>query len=272
MSTFIDMHSRGMRSRDPRYRKIPTMNEASSRRSIAAAVLIAALAAPALAEDPAAPAKKWKDDAEVSFVNTNGNSRTQTTSAKDSFSYDFDALTRLEAMGGGLGSKSQGVVTAEQYNASEKLQRKYDDRDYVFEKYSWSRDRFAKVAHRHEISTGVGRELWKTPKDLLIGEAAPGYLNEQRIGSKRVSNATSRVYSKYSHDFTATSKFSQDVEYLQSLADKRDSRLNTETALTTALSAHFSTKTSFIWKRSNRPPAGTAKDDEIAAFSLIASF
>lgn len=246
------------------------MNRNSSLRSLTAAVLLAA--APAFAADAAAPAKKWADSAEVSFVNTNGNSRTQTTSAKDAFSYDFDALTRLELEGGGLGSKSNGAVTAEQYHAGEKSQRKYDDHDYVFEKYLWTRDRFANVAHRHEFSVGLGRELWKTPKDLLTGEVAPGYLNEERIGSKRVSNATSRVYSKYVHDFTATSKFSQDVEYLQSLADKRDSRLGTETALTTALSARFSTKTSFTWKRSTRPPAGTAKDDEIASFSLIANF
>jgi len=239
-------------------------------RLIAAALLLAA--ASAFAEDAAAPARKWKDSAEVSFVNTNGNSRTQTTSAKDAFSYDFDALTRLELEGGGLGSKSNGAVTAEQYHAGEKSQRKYDDHDYVFEKYQWTRDRFANIAHRHEFSVGLGRELWKTPKDLLTGEAAPGYLNEERIGSRRVSNATGRLYSKYVHDFTATSKFSQDVEYLQSLADKRDSRINTETALTTALSARFSTKTSFLWKRSTRPPAGTAKDDEIASFSLIANF
>ncbi|MFI5347278.1 MAG: YdiY family protein [Elusimicrobiota bacterium] len=227
-------------------------------------------AAPALAED--APARKWKDAAEASFVNTNGNSRTQTTSAKDSYSYDFDARTRLELEGGGLGSKSQGQVTAEQYYAGEKSQTKYDEHDYVFEKYRWDKNRFAGIANRQEFSLGLGRELWKNAANLLTGELAPGYLNEERIGDKRRSNATARVYSKYLHDFTPTSKFSQDVEYLQSLADKRDSRINTETALTTALSAHFSVKTSFLWKRSNQPPAGTRKDDEITAFALIANF
>ncbi len=236
-----------------------------------AAVCLAA-AAPAFAADAAPAPKKWTDSAEVSFVNTNGNSRTQTTAGKDSFSYDFDALTRLEIGGGGLGSKSDGQVTAEQYHAGEKVSRKWDERDYLFEKYRWSRDRFAKVAHRHEFSLGVGRELWRTPKDLLTAEAAPGYLNEERIGSRRVSVATGRAYAKYAHDFTATSRFTQDAELLQSLADKRDSRITTETALTTALSAHFSVKTSFLWKRSNLPPPGTSKDDETAAFALIANF
>lgn len=235
--------------------------------------LLAALLALASASASAQTApRKWKDSAEASFVNTNGNSRTQTTSAKDSFSYDFDSRTRLELEGGGLGSRSQGQVTAEQYYAGEKGQTKYDENDYVFEKYRWDKNRFAGIANRQEFSLGVGRELWKTPSNLLTGELAPGYLNEERIGDKRRSNATARAYSKYVHDFTPTSKFSQDLEYLQSLADKRDSRINTETALTTSLSAHFSVKTSFQWKRSNQPPTGTRKDDEITSFALIANF
>jgi putative salt-induced outer membrane protein YdiY len=243
-------------------------------KNLARAVVVSVIAAaPAFAADAAAaPKKKWADSAELSFVNTNGNSRTQTTSGKDLFSYDFDALTRLELDGRGLGSKSDGTVTAEQYSASEKGQRKVDDRDYAFERYQWTRDRFAGVAHRQEFSVGLGRELWRTPKDLLTLELAPGYLNEQRFVGKRVSAATARVYSKYTHDFSPSAKFSQDAEYLQSLDDKRDSRLSTETALTTALSVHFSVKTSFVWKRSNLPPPGTRKDDEIAAFSLIASY
>jgi putative salt-induced outer membrane protein YdiY len=225
------------------------------------------------AADPApASARKWKDAAEASFVNTNGNSRTQTTSAKDFFSYDFNARTRLEIEGGGLGARSQGQVTAEQYYAGEKTQTKYDEHDYVFEKYRWDKNRFAGVASRQEFSVGVGRELWKNASNLLIGELAPGYLNEERINDKRRSNATVRAYSKYEHAFAPTSKFSQDVEYLQSLADKRDSRINTETALTSTLTSRFSVKTSFVWKRSNQPPAGTRKDDEITSFALIANF
>lgn len=235
---------------------------------------LAALFIPGLvrADDAAAPAKKWKDSAEISYVNTNGNSKTSTTAGKDNFSYDFDAFTRLELEGGGLGSRSQNQITAEQYYAGEKGQRKYDDRDYGFEKYRWDKNRFAGVLNRQEVSLGLGRELWKTKADLLTGEAAPGYLNEERAAAKRRSVGTSRLYSKYTHDFTATSKFSQDVEYLQSLADKRDSRINTATELTTALSAHFSVKTSFLWKRSTQPPPGVAKDDEITSFALIANF
>lgn len=232
------------------------------------AVLLTAVSASA--EDSSA--KKWKDSAEVSIVSTNGNSKTQTTSAKNNFSYQFDAPTSLDVEGGGLGAKSEGKVTAEQYFASEKVIRKVDDRNYVFEKYRWDRNRFAGVAHRHDFSAGVGRELWKTPEDLLIGEASPGYMNEERFNEKRKSYASVRGYAKYTHDFTASTKFGQDLEWIQSLKDKRDGRINTETSLTAALSTAFSVKNSFIWRHDSRPPTGTRKDDTILAVALLASF
>jgi putative salt-induced outer membrane protein YdiY len=242
-------------------------------RLLAALAFAAVVAVSARADDAApAPVKKWKDAAEASFISTNGNSKTSSTAGKDNFSYDFTNRDRLELDGGGLGARSQNQVTAEQYYAGEKLQRRFDDADYVFEKYRWDKNRFAGIVSRQEFSVGVGRQLWKTKTDLLTFELAPGYLNEVRTGAKRLSIATSRAASKYTHDFTPTSKFGQGVEYIQSLADGRDAFINTETDLTTALSSHFSVKISYGWHRSTRPPPGFSKDDEITSFALIANF
>ncbi|MBI3566151.1 MAG: DUF481 domain-containing protein [Elusimicrobia bacterium] len=237
---------------------------------LALAALLAALVVPSRAED--APAKKWKDAAEVSFVNANGNSKATTTSAKNLFSYAWDALTAFELEAGGLGSRSEGRVTAEQYYASERLQRKVDDRDYGFERYRWDKNRFAGLAHRHDVSLGVGRELWKTPQDLLTAEGGPGYVVEERLNDKRRSYGSARLYSKYGHEFSATAKFTQDAEYVQSLKDKRDNRLATETALNTQLTTTFSLKTSFVWKHVSQPPPNAVKDDTITAVALIANF
>lgn len=218
------------------------------------------------------PARAWKDSAELSFVNANGNVKTQTTSAKNAFTYDFNAETKLEIEGGGLGARNEGRVTAEQYYGLQKVTRMVSERNYAFEKYRWDRNLFAGVRHRHDFSVGAGRELWKTPKDLLIGEAAPGYLNEERINEPRKSFMSVRAYAKYTRDLSATAKFSQDAEYIQSLKDKRDKRLNTETALTAAISTMFSVKNSFVWRHDSRPPTGKRKDDTIFSVALIANF
>lgn len=236
----------------------------------AAILAVLTLALSASAAD--APAKKWKDAAEVSIVTTNGNSKTQTTSAKNVFGYQFNALTSLGVEAGALGARAEGKITAEQYFALEKTIHKVDDRNYIFERYRWDRNRFIDLAHRHDLSAGVGRELWKTAADLLVAEAAPGYINEEHFRDRRKSFASARAYSKYTHDFTPTTRFSQDLEYIQSLKDKRDKRVNTETALTAAFNSVFSVKNSFIWRHDSRPPTGARKDDTILAVAMIAAF
>lgn len=235
-------------------------------------LIAAALLLPAASAASAAETKPWKNAVELSFVNTNGNSKTQTTSAKNAFSYEFSKETKGEVEAGGLGARSEGRVTAEQYFAEEKVSHKVSDRNYIFERYRWDRNIFAGVLHRHDLSLGVGRELWKTPKDLLIGELAPGYLNEERLNDRRKSFASARAYAKYTRELSATAKFSQDAEYILSLKDARDARLNTETALTAALSTFLSVKNSFVWRHDGRPPSGKRKDDTILSVALIASF
>lgn len=221
---------------------------------------------------PHAAAKDWKDSAEFSVISANGNTKTQTISGKNTFTYDFTDKTNAAVEAGGHGARNEGKVVAEQYFASEKVIHKFTDLDYVFERYRWDRDFFAGFKHRHSFSAGVGRELWKTDKDLLIGEAAPGYFNEERIGDNTRTFASARFYAKYTRELSETAKFTQDAEYTQSLQNSDDSWINTETALTAAINSVFSVKNSFLWKHVSRPAPGKRKDDTVVSVALIASF
>jgi putative salt-induced outer membrane protein len=238
------------------------------RYTYAAALLLAALALSA----SHASAKDWKDSAELSIISANGNTKTQTISGKNSFTYDFSDKTKLEVEAGGHGARNEGKVVAEQYFAGEKVSHKISDLNYLFERYRWDRDVFAGFKHRHSFAAGIGRELWKTDKDLLVGEAAPGYVNEERVGDNTRSFASARLYAKYTREFSETSKFSQDAEYTQSLQNSDDSWINTETALIAAFNTTFSVKNSFVWKHVSRPSPGKRKDDTVIAVALIASF
>lgn len=238
-------------------------------KTLLAAVLLALASA---SRASAADAKPWKNSVELSFVSANGNSKTQTASAKDALTYDFDERTRGALEAGGLGARSEGRVTAEQYFAEEKVTRKITDRNYLFERYRWERNVFAGILHHHDASIGAGRELWKTDDDLLIGEAAPGYLNEERLNERRKDFASARAYAKYTRKLSETANFSQDAEYTLSLKDARDARINTETALTAALTTSLSVKNSFVWRHDGRPPSGKRKDDTVLSVALIASF
>ena len=235
-------------------------------------ILLALAGAAILAASEPAAARSWKDAAELSFVSANGNSRASTFSGKNAFAAGLTPRTTAELDGSALGSRSDGRVTAERYEASGKLTWKATDRDYLFGQYRWARDRFAGVLHRHDLSVGAGRELLKTAKDLWTAEGGPGYLNEERIGERRKKFFSSRLYSKYVRAIKAGSEFSQDAEWIQSLADKRDSRWKTETSLLAPLSQRLSIKNAFTWRHDSRPPIGRVKDDTTVSLSILASF
>src|SRR5262249_10630747 len=124
-----------------------------------------------------------------------------------------------ELIGGGLGSKSQGQVTAEKYFASEKLSYKIDDRNYAYEKSAWDKDRFAGILNRYDNSVGLGREFIKTKTNNLLAEVGGGYVNEQRKNTGVNDFASGRFYTKYVRTLSPTSNFSQDAEYLHNFKD-----------------------------------------------------
>lgn len=230
------------------------------------------VAAPAgLRAEDAAPAKRWKNSTELSVVSTNGNSKTTTTSGKNTFGYNWDK-TSLELIGGGLGSKSKGETTAEKYFASEKVARKITEKNYVFEKFAWDKDRFSGIRNRYDSGVGLGRHLIESAKNDLVAELGGGYVVEERVNARTNSFTSGRAYSKYVHTISDTSKFSQDAEYLHNFDDPDDFRVNTETALIAALSAHFSLKVSYTWKYVGVPPVGFGHSDTTTSVALIANY
>jgi len=206
------------------------------------------------------PKKPWKNSTEVSAVSANGNSRATTTAAKEDFSYEWSHVL-LNLTGSALGASDRTGTTAEEYTAGEKVNYKLTLRDYLYERFKWDTNRFAGIRHQYDSSAGVGRKLLVFANDNLDGELGGGYLNEQRIAAPRNDFASGRAYLKYIHLFSPTSTFSQDVEYLHNFKSSNGFRINTETALTAALSAHLSLKTAFNWNRINEPAPGAVKDD-----------
>ena len=233
----------------------------------AAAPESASAAAP---QEPTAP-KKWKETAEISYVQTTGNSVTSSISGKNLFNYDWEKAA-LELAGGGLRTRSQHVAIAEQFNASEKVSWKLTGRNYAFEKIAWDRNRFAGVRSRYDYALGVGRELMDRPNDKFSMEAGGGYIFEDRMHSDNQTFGTYRGYAKYIRILSPTANASQDFEYLGNLEHPKGYRTNAETALVTSISTHFSLKASYVWHYSNSPAEGFKKPDTITAVTLIVNY
>ncbi|MFH1618553.1 MAG: DUF481 domain-containing protein [bacterium] len=218
-----------------------------------------------------ASSRTWKNTAEFSLVSANGNSKTATTAAKDTFVYFWRQIT-FRVIVAGLGTESSGKMTAEQYNASEKVLHNFGGKNYICEKVLWERDRFAGFWNRYELTVALGREVISLQKDKLIVEFGSSYIDEERISDPHKDFASSRIYWEFTHKVSATSQFSQDFKYLTNFREFKDYRIYAETALTAAISTRFSLKTSFLWKRTNRPPRGFLKDDTTTMASIVMKF
>ncbi len=234
------------------------------------AAVLAFFISSAIAQEAPAP-KKWKDAAELSSVQTSGNSKTSTIAAKNLFNYDWTKAA-LELGAGGLGTKSGTSVTAEQYNAAEKVSWKLSDKNYAFEKTVWDKNRFAGIKDRYDMALGLGRHLLDTANDKLAVEAGGGYIFEDRLGSENQSFGTYRGYAKYIRTLSATANVSQDLDYQGNLKDSKGYRMNAETALISSISTHFSLKGSYVWKYLNAPPPGFKKTDTILSMAVIVNY
>lgn len=217
------------------------------------------------------PKKAWKSVTEGSYVSANGNSNSTTYSAKETFNYDWKKAA-LELIGSTLGSESKGEKTAEQYLTSEKFSYKFTERNYAFEKAVWNKDRFAGIQSRTDTSLGLGRDILRNKTDLLAMELGGGYVSEERTVGKQNDFASGRAYAKYAHTFTPTATFTQDAEYIHNFDDPNDFRVNTETALISALSTHLSLKVGYKWAYVGQPPAGFGRSDTTTSISLLANY
>jgi putative salt-induced outer membrane protein len=226
------------------------------------------------AEDaPPKPEKPWKDSGEISVVSTNGNSKNTTTSVKNTFTYKWSKAA-LEFIAGGLGAQTNGSVTAEQYNASEKVTFPIggSDKNYLFEKLAWDSNRFAGYYHHYDAMAGYGRQLLDLAKDKLVGELGGGYVNEERVAAPRDEFGSGRVYTKYTRILSETSQFTQDAEYLHNFEDSKNYRLNTETAITASITTQLALKAYYKWKRVGKPPVGIARDDTTTGVALVINY
>ncbi len=217
------------------------------------------------------PEKNWKNETQLSFLSTRGNSQSRTLGAGEKFNWAKDKRG-FDLWADALNVESDNKRTSEKYDAGEKLERKLTDRNYVFQRGLWESNRFAGFSHRYDVSLGLGRDILKSSKNELAIELGGGYINEQLIGAPRNDFASGRAYAKYQFLFSPTSSFSQDGEYLHNFDTPNGYRVNTESALKAGLSTHLALKVSYTWKHVHEPPAGFKRDDNTTLLSLLVNY
>lgn len=245
----------------------------SRKRFATISFLMACLAvSPARAEENA-PIKNWSDEAELSYVETSGNSAVKTLSAKNLLKYKFtDRLSgswKLAVLRG----ESAGVLTAERYLTELRGDYAITDRTYAFVTAGWAKDQFAGINASASIGPGIGYKFLTGLVYLLLGEAGLIYVAERYTNNTESARIDGRLFGSYVYAFTDKNKFLQSLEYLHDFDDSENYRINSETALVTTLTSVFSIKISYTVRYDHQPiPSTLNETDTIMAVALLANF
>ena len=217
--------------------------------------------------------KKWKDEAELSLVDTGGNTDVLSISANNLLRYAFDenliGTWELSALYG----ESGGVRNAESYSTEVRLDYLFTDQVYIAGIAGWLKDEFAGIEARYYIGPALGYRLFTGPRHFLLGEVGLNYVMEKYIDSTDEQFIEGRVFGKYEYAFTEKNKFSQSLEYLYNFDDSDDYKLNSETALISSLSDYLSLKASYEIKHDNKPaPQILEETDTVLSLALVINF
>ena len=217
--------------------------------------------------------KKWSDEAELAYVETNGNTEITTLSAKNLLKYKFSEEFQGEWKAGALYGKTDGVKTAESYFSVLRLDYLFTDRLYSFAAAGWSKDEFAGIDSRYYVGPGAGYKFLIGPKHFFLSELSINYVHEEYTNDTDNGYMMGRAFALYEYAFTEKNRFSQSVEFLYDFDDGDNYNVISETALISALNNYLSLKSSYVVKYDNEPVPATLKEtDTILSVTLVVNF
>ena len=214
--------------------------------------------------------KRWGDQAELSYVETGGNTDVRTLSAKNHLKYKFTDKLEGGWEIGALYGETDGEATAERYFTELRLDYAFTKRFYGYGIGGWLRDTFAGFDSRYYAGPGIGYKFLAGPKHFLAAEAGVNYAREEYTDETDRDFAEGRVFGKYEFAFTEKNKFSQSVELLNDFDNSDNYKVNSVTALISALNSYLSLKASYEIKYQSEPvPSTLDKTDTVLGIALV---
>ena len=215
--------------------------------------------------------KIWKFSSETTYVNTSGNTDTETLGSKNNLDFDWKK-TALRFRANAMESKENNIQSAENYLASQKFEWKFQPKNFFYQLLSWDKDRFAGIDSREALGLGFGRALLATKRNKLTGEGGGQYTLEDRAEDDASEFSSARLFADYRFVISDTSHFNQTVEYLKDFSATEAYRLNALTAVTAKMTTHLAMKISYEIKYNNNPPIGIRKTDTYTNLALVIDF
>ncbi len=226
-----------------------------------------------LAEDEG-PKLGWADVAELSFVNTSGNSEATTISLRNTlthqwenalFTLDFGAL-RAEsetisgfAVGTGqdnfqLIDTSESEPTAEAYHLRGRYDRDITEKRFWYTSLGWDRNRFAGIANRYIAALGLGNTFYESDARHFRIDYAATFTSQEDFATRQTDEFAGLRFSwDYFRTLSETTTYSNLLIIDQNLDETDDLRADMVNALSVAMSERLALKLSLQLLFDNLP-------------------
>lgn len=216
----------------------------------------------------------WSGDAELGFIQTSGNSDTQSFNGKFSLVRELEPSKTslfLEA----LTSEEDGDTSKERYNAEIKYDYAISKRSYVASLLDYEDDRFNGYEYQSTLAIGYGYHAWKDENlGKLDLEFGPGHRrsvleenNEDgdKVEEGTVGRASLNLLLKLGDGAKFTEKFSVEAGDTKTV-------YKSDMALQSTLIGQLAMKVNYQVKHTTDVPDGIKNTDSLVGVTLVYSF
>jgi putative salt-induced outer membrane protein len=228
--------------------------------------LLSSAVALSLSADP------LKTHTELSYMNSSGNSETDTLSIKSEFNKIIDEQSKFSGKLTGLYVTDSGEEIANRYYIEGQYNRKISLNFFTYLKANYSNDKFSGYNYRSNIGPGLGYSFPISNADHSLDFSLGALYSTDDIEEGDVENhASGDIALKYAWKILENLKFKQDLSYQTKLDDSENYFADSVTAFEYKLSNMISLGTSYTIHYQNNSPAKTNRDN-VFLTSLIVDY
>jgi len=232
-------------------------------------VMLAALAAPAslLAQD-AEPESPWSGKATLGYLATSGNTENSTLNTGLEVGYTHGKWAH-QFTAAAVNASEDDSTTAEAYDVGWKSERRISDKDFLFGRLDWRKDRFGGFDTQFSQTVGYGRRLIDSDKHKLNAELGFGARQSEAQDGTEEDETIGRGGLYYKWHFSETAEFRQDLTVE---TGGENTFLESVTAVSAKLMGDLALVASYTIKQNTDVPPLTEKRDTYTALSLEYAF
>lgn len=218
---------------------------------------------------PAGPEKgPWSGKAALGFLATSGNTESSSLNSAFTVAYGVGRWAHsLQALA--INATENEQTSAEAYALGWKTEFNMTERDFLFARVNWRKDRFSGYDQQLIESVGYGRRLIDTGVHFLNAEIGAGARQADLVDGTTEEELIWRGGLNYQWKFSETARFTQD---LTTEAGPENIYSESVSALRTRLIGALALVASYTIKNNSVVPVGSEKTDTFTAVSVEYTF